>query len=156
MRKGAGTARGMVMVDNLTNLDVSGTNCQFIRAYLGPSLGWQLVPVVPELLVSTTGPFTVPNYASRILLSVAGVTPIRLPLVSAWVNAQSPIGANVAAFDRSIWIKDLVGAASPASPTVVNASGSDLIDGLSSYSIITKAALLRLYILSDLSGWYIG
>jgi hypothetical protein len=143
------------MTDNLINLDQSGTNCQFIDTWMGPSLGWQRLPVVPELIVTSAGPFVVPNYASRILLNVAGLTPITLPLVSQWVNAK-PIGTNVAAFDRSIWIKDLVGAASPASPIVVNPSGSDLIDGLGSYSIIAKHELLRLNILSDLSGWYIG
>jgi hypothetical protein len=115
------------------------------------------VPVQPELIVTVPGALVVPAFASRILLRAA-VTPITLPSVGAWVSAQGANGLvkNIAAFDRSIWVKDLGGIASVGSPIVVNAAGSDLIDGLGSYQITIPFELIRLYVLTDLSGWYRG
>jgi hypothetical protein len=86
------------------------------------------------------------------------VTPITLPSVARWVSAQGANGlvANLASFDRSIWVKDLGGNASTGSPIVINPAGSDLIDGLGSYQITTPFELIRLYVLTDLSGWYRG
>jgi hypothetical protein len=59
-------------------------------------------------------------------------------------------------FDRSLWIKDLSGTASQLAPIVIMPSGTDQIDQLSSFSIITTNDLIRLYPLTDLSGWYTG
>jgi hypothetical protein len=134
----------------------NGTLEQFVTTWLGPSLGWAKLPVMPELFVSSTAPLTIPPFTSRVILNAA-VTSILLPSVAAWVTPQPTLGQrNIACFDRSLWIKDLIGAASVGSPIVVTACGSDEIDTLSSYSIITAYDLIRLYPLSDLSGWYVG
>jgi hypothetical protein len=126
---------------------------QFIRTYLGPSLGWQHLPVMPEIDVLSTAPLVLPPFSSRIILKAA-VKSIQLPSVAAWVVA--PPQQNNTGFDRSIWIKDLIGGASVGSPIVVTSSGTDQIDTLATYSIITPYDLIRLFPLTDLSGWWVG
>jgi hypothetical protein len=134
-----------------------GCNAQWVSTWPGPSLGWSLLPVQPELIVTVPGALIVPAFASRVLLRAAA-TPITLPSVKAWVQAQGANGlvANTAAFDRSIWVKDLGGVASVGSPIVINAAGGDTIDGLGSYQITTPFELIRLYVLTTADGWYRG
>jgi hypothetical protein len=148
---------GMNMGGSIFNTDL-GTPIQFANVYLGPSLGWQFLPVTPELFVTTPGPLIVPAFASRVLLTVAGVTPITLPSVAEWMTAQGANGLvqNNAAFDRSIWIKDLAYSASSGSPIVVQGSGTDTVDGLSSFSIVTAGQLVRLCPMTSKDGWYVS
>jgi hypothetical protein len=141
--------------DNLTQLDKSGTDAQFCEVYLGPSLGFAKLPVAPQIFVTSAVPFTVPLFASRILLKAA-VPSVQLPAVAQWVSAQPPGLTNIAGMGRDIWLKDLGGNATPLTPIVIQAYGTDTIDGLASYSIITANELIRLYVLSDLSGWMVG
>jgi hypothetical protein len=144
------------MVDNLTQLDQSGTNAQFVRTYLGPTLGWVMVPVVPELIIISTAPLVLglpgsTSYASRVLLNAA-VTSVTLPSVAQWMNATLPL-ANNAGFDRSIWVKDLGGNAT-VSPITFTPFGTDTIDTLGSWQMSTAYDLVQFYPLTDLSGWY--
>jgi hypothetical protein len=139
--------------DNLQNLDISGTNCQFKDVYLGPSLGWKVVPVVPQLIITSAATFTVPAYASRVLLNAA-VKSVLLPKVSAWMLANTPQG-NIAAFDRSLWFKDLAYAAGTGGAIVFTPNGTDKIDGFSSYSLSMAGGTARFYPMTDLSGWYV-
>ncbi len=69
---------------------------------------------------------------------------------------NGPPQANISAFDRGLVIKDLGGNASQASPIVVTPNGSDTIDGLASFSIVTPYDLIRLYSLTYLTGWMVG
>lgn len=144
------------MGDNLAQLDQGGSNCQSVRTYLGPTLGWAMLPVMPELEITSAAAITVPAFASRILLKAA-VKAVQLPQVSQWMLATLPLG-NTSSFDRSLWIKDYIGDASVGAPIVITPDPTlpDTIDGLSSFSIITNYDLIRLYPLTDLTGWYVG
>ena len=144
------------MADNLLQTDQGGSNCQWTKVYLGPTLGWAMLPIVPELEITSAAALTIPAYASRVLLKAA-VKAIQLPKVSQWMLATLPL-ANTSSFDRSLWIKDYVGDASSGAPIVItpDATLPDTIDGLSSFSIITQQDLIRLYPLTDLTGWYVG
>ena len=53
----------MTTAGSLQALDL-GVNSQFVATWLGPSLGWQLLPVAPELYISTPGALIVPPFAS--------------------------------------------------------------------------------------------
>lgn len=141
------------MPDNLAQLDQSGTNCQFARVYLGPTIGWVMLPIVPELLVTSAANIVLGPYTSRVLLK-AGVKSIALPSVAAWVAAQ--FQANQSAFDRSIWIKDYAYLATGAQPIIVTPAGADTIDGFANFTIVTQGSIIRLYPLTDLTGWYVG
>ena len=146
------------MADNLLELDESGSNAQWTRVRLGPSLGWTMVPVVPELLVNSTAPLVLglpgsTAFASRVILQAA-CTSVTLPSVQQWMLATLPLGNN-AAFDRSIWIKDLGGNAG-ANPITFLPFGLDQIDGLASWQMVTAFDLAQFNPLGDLSGWYVS
>jgi hypothetical protein len=141
------------MADNLAQLDQGGSNCQWVKTWLGPTLGWAMLPVVPELIINTTAALILNNYASRVILKAA-VTSVTLPSVKQWMLATLPL-ANQAAYDRSIWVKDFSGTAT-ASPITFSPNGSDLIDGLASWTMATAYDLVQFYPLSDLSGWYVN
>jgi hypothetical protein len=139
---------------SIFNLDW-GQLAQFTRIYLGPSIGWQDAPVAAQTFVSSAAPLTVTAQMCRVILKAA-VKAVQLPSVAAWVTgnqwllSQSP-------FDRSLWVKDFIAVASVAAPIVVTPAGTDLIDGLPSFSIIAPGGTLRLYPMTDLtSGWYVG
>ena len=142
------------MSDNLGQTDQGGGNCQWVKTYLGPTLGWVMLPVMPELIINSAAALVVPAYASRVLLNAA-VKAVTLPSVAQWMLASLPL-ANIAAFDRSLWIKDYIGDASVAAPIVITPNGTDTIDGLPSFSIITNFDLIRFYPLTSLAGWYVG
>ena len=147
----------MTTAGNIFATDL-GTNTQFQSVWLGPSLGWQLLPVAPELYISIPGALIVPPFASRLLLTAAGVGPITLPSVSEWMTGQlggSTI-ANQACFDRSLWIKDLAYAASALTPIVIAAAGSDTIDGQATFQIVEAGAMIEIYPMTSLVGWYVG
>src|SRR5262245_25545791 len=99
------------MSGSLFDLDQSGNKAHFTLVALGPSLGRVAVPVAAEMIVTGgTAPVVLGAFASRVLLE-APTASVTLPLCSSWMTAQGPDGlvANVAGWDRSIWIKDLGG-----------------------------------------------
>ena len=138
-------------VGGIFNTDL-GCIEQFGRVWLGPSLGWQFVPVTPELYVTSTAPLVLGPFTPRVLLKVA-CTSITLPLCATWMTENFQ---GQTAMDRSIWVKDLGMNASPSTPITISPSGGNLIDGLASFQITTAGALIRLYPLTDLSGFYVG
>ncbi len=141
------------MTGSIFNLDQGQPN-QFLRTWLGPSLGWQDLPVAAQTFVTSAAPLTIQPQMSRVILKAA-VTAIQLPSVVAWVTANTALMAQGPSDGRSLWIKDLSGTAG-LNPITVTPYGVDLVDGLLSWSIINANELLRLYPLSDLSGWYVG
>lgn len=140
------------MSDNLAQLDQSGSNAQWNRTWLGPTIGWVMLPVTPERIITSTAALTIRPYDSKILLNAA-VTSIQLPDVVAWVT--SPFQVVQSAFERSLWIKDLAGNAR-SNNIVITPYAGQTIDLLSSYTIVSNHALIKLYPLTDLSGWYVG
>jgi hypothetical protein len=136
------------------NLDW-GQAAQFVRTWLGPSLGWQDLPVAPQLYVTSAAPLVIQPQTSRVLLKAA-VTAIQLPSVVAWVTANTALMAQGPSDGRSLWIKDLSGTAG-ANPITLTPFGVDQIDQQPSFQIITINELIRFYpIQSDLSGWFVG
>ena len=141
------------MSDNLGQLDQGGSNCQWTRAYLGPTLGWAMLPVMPELKINSAAALVISPYSSRVLLNAA-VVAVTLPDVSQWLLASLP-KANTSAFDRSLWVKDLAGNWA-ANNCVFTPFGSQTIDGGATYTGVSNHALVRFYPLTDLTGWYVG
>lgn len=137
----------------MADLDQSGFAYQRTRVYLGPSLGWVTYQVRPAQTVIAGGATSLGPGASLVLVNVAATVTIILPDVTAWLKE---VGAQPAtAFDRSIWIKDLGGNAAAFNITVAP-FGSQTIDTLSSFTMISNHAMIRLYPLNDLTGWFVG
>jgi hypothetical protein len=136
----------------MADLDQGGGFPQYSRTWLGPTVGWAMLPIAPERIITSAAALVIQPFDSRILLNAAVVL-VTLPDVISWIRA--PFQANVSAFDRSLWIKDL-GHNATANPVVVSAFGTQKIDGFSTFTIVTDGELIRLYPLSDLSGWFVG
>lgn len=139
----------------MADLDQSGGFPQYVRTYLGPTVGWVMLPVDPETFIAAGPSYTVARFDSRVMLNATGtpVTSIQLPDVVDWVRCA--FQRVQSAFDRSLWIKDYAVQAA-AHPITVTPFGAQTIDGLGSFQIINNRALLRLYPLSNLAGWYSG
>ena len=135
--------------------DQGGVNlAQQVLAACGPSLGWQRQLVAPEFRV-TTGGTKILTGAGVVLVNFNGAVTIALPSVASLFQ-QAPSLAPSPVFGQAIVVKDLGGFASAANPILIEPSGSDLVDGLASFSIITPFDLIRLFALTDLSGFYVG
>lgn len=139
---------------SLTQLD-QGNYTQFVRTWLGSTIGWVDLPVTPETFVTTGPSYTVQPFDSKVLLNSIStpVTDVALPSVATWIKSlyqqvQSP-------FDRSLWIKDYAYKAT-ANNITITPHGSETIDGLPSFQVINDGQLIRLYPLTDLSGWFVG
>ena len=127
---------------------------QQVLAACGPSLGWQRQVVSPEFFVTSGGTKTLPG-AGIVLVNFNGAVTIALPSVASLFQ-QAPTLAPSPVFGQAIWVKDLGGFASAANPIVIQPFAGNLIDGLASFSIITPFDLIRLYVLTDQSGYYSG
>jgi hypothetical protein len=52
---------------SLADLDKGGTN-QFNKTWLGPTLGWVMLPVIPQTQVTAGSTYVVVPYNSQVLL----------------------------------------------------------------------------------------
>lgn len=136
------------------DLDQSGNTAQWGRVYRGPTLGWELVQIKPSRVITAAGTYTLATGDSVVLVDVAGLVTINLPSVTSWLRESFDRPHD--AFEGAIWIKDLGGNAAAFNISVVP-SPPDTIDKLGpSFTILQNRQLLRLYPLSDLTGWFAG
>jgi hypothetical protein len=87
-------------------------------------------------------------------VNVAGSVTLVLPDVKLWVNefAYQP----ATAFERALFIKDLIGTAAANPITIQPLSGQTIDLAAGSIAITTTHGLVRLYPLDDLTGWWLG
>lgn len=135
---------------DLTQLD-KGLIFQALQVYLGPTLGWRDTVVNPAKNVS--GSYVVGPGDDIILVNSAIPCTISLPDIVAWM--KEPHYQPYNSIERCIWIKDIGGQAA-ANNITINPFGTQKIDLLTSYVIISNHANARLYPMNDLSGWYVG
>lgn len=119
------------MVSQL-DLDQGGTARQWVRKFLGSSLGWAYVPNDAVLPVTTGGTTTVSPGVSLILVDVASPVTLQLPTaIEAVVGPQTLVYG----YERvPITIVDLGGHASANNITILP-FGSEKINGNSSAAI---------------------
>ena len=135
------------------DLDKSGNTFQGMRVYLGPSLGWVQTRIQPQFTITVTGTYTLTSDVGVVLVNVNAPVTINLPDVTQWLNETAYMPST--AFERAIWVKD-IGAHAQANNITIVPFGAQLIDGLSQFTIASNRALIRLYPLADLSGWFVG
>jgi hypothetical protein len=169
------------MSNDLGQLD-KGLPYQSAKVWLGPTLGWVQEQVRPEVTY-TTSPITLGPKDSIALINVAGPATVNLPDVIAWM--KEPAYNPYASFERSLWIKDMSGAASSnpitiapvgphtasmivygnpttlmiryaPGPRTTSAISQQTIDGQTSTVLAQNFGIVRLYPRNDLVGWYIG
>lgn len=116
-----------------TDLDQGGTSRQWVRAYMGPSVGWIWVPNQNILLITAAGTYTIDRSTSMAQVNVAGAVTVTLPTLatpSGGAQAQPDLFANA-----PIVIEDIGGNAASFPITINRNNISDAILGLASISI---------------------
>lgn len=124
------------------DLDQGGTQRQYVRRWLGPSVGWLFVPESSVLNVTTTGTTTVVLGTVLVLVNVAATAAIILPSAK-----QSPAGPQALPgtfVGKPITVIDYGGNAA-ANTITISAPGAETIDGLAS---ITLTAAFGAYTLN--------
>lgn len=119
-----------------TDLDQGGTDRQWVRAYMGPSVGYIWVPNQNKLLITATGTYLIDPSTSLVQVNVAAVVTLTLPSLAAptgGAQAQPNLFAG-----NPIVIEDLGGNAAAFNITIQRNNANDSIMGLASITIGTN------------------
>lgn len=116
------------------DLDQGGTNRQWTRSYMGPSVGWVYAPLQNVLLITTAGTTVLDPSTSLVEVNVAvGAVTIKLPsAIQPAAGATAQPGLFVS---NPITIVDVGGNAGSNAITIIPVSGAETILGLASIQI---------------------
>lgn len=115
-----------------TDLDQGGTYRQFVRRFLGPSVGWVWTPEDSVLSVTTTNA-TVVWGTTVVTVDFNGVVGIQLPSSKAPSVAAGAVPGG--SLILPVTIIDIGGLASGTNIITITPFGSETIDGLASWTI---------------------
>lgn len=137
------------------DLDQGGTFRQYQRIWMGPSVGWQSMPVQAVLNVTTAGTISVLRWTNLIKIKLAsGVITLNLP--SSKATAQGPQAIPGQWVYNPVIISDLSGQAGVATTVNIIPFGSEQISGLSSLTLGTPYGTILLEPLLETGGWTLG
>lgn len=134
-----------------TDLDQGGTSRQWLRTYMGPSVGWQYVPGNNVLVITAAGTYNLDPSINVVLVNVAGAVTIVLPsavVPAAGAQAQPRLFAQ-----NPITIVDNGGNASAHPITIQRNNSNENIMGLSSIQIQINYGGFVLNPSTALKGW---
>ncbi len=135
-----------------TDLDQGGTSRQFVRQYLGPSVGWVTVPApaASVLAITAAGAYTIQSSTTLVTVNVNGVVTITLPKAhTPSAGAQAQPGLFV---QQPIVIIDTGGFAF-AHPIVISPAAGETIMGLASITLNSNYGGYTLKPSDALTGW---
>ena len=135
-----------------TDLDQGGTNRQYVKQYLGPSVGWLVTPAPAAsiLAITAAGTYTVDRSVTLITVNVAGAVTLNLPAAhTPSVGPQAQPGLFV---QNPITIVDIGGNAT-ANPITINPNGAETIMGLATISLSVNYGGYTLKPNDSLNGW---
>lgn len=134
-----------------TDLDQGGTSRQWVRTYLGPSVGWVYLPGRNPLEITTAGTYILQPDTSVVNVNIAGVVIIMLPTA---LNPAAPAGVLPALYARTaISIVDTGGHAGTNPITIMPASVAETIMGLASVQITSAFGAFILSPNVTFRGW---
>lgn len=137
------------------DLDQGGTFRQYQRIWMGPSVGWQTMPVQAVLNIAAAGTYTILRWTNLIKIkATAGVVTINLPLSQA--SAQGPQAIPGQWVYNPVIITDLGGQCGLAVTCNINRAGAELISGLTQVQLATPYATVLLEPILDTGGWTLG
>lgn len=135
-----------------TDLDQGGTFRQWVRTYMGPSVGWVSVPVDAVLDITAGGTYTIARGTSLILLNVNASVTLNLPSSKA-----SPTGSKTIPGQWVINPVTIVDRGGFANPGVVdyliNPTGTEKISGLAQVALASPYGSLILNPILGSGGW---
>lgn len=115
-----------------TDLDQGGTSRQWIRSYLGPSVGWINEPLQNVLVITAAGSYVLDPSTNLVEVNVAGAVTITLPSAA---NPAAGVQAQPGLFAKNpITIVDVGGFAN-GNPITIAAKAGETVMGLASIQI---------------------
>ncbi len=133
------------------DLDQGGTFRGWVKQHLGPSIGWVWVPADNILPITIAGAYLINASTSLVTVNVAGAVTVTLPSA---INPSAGAGALPGRFvNNPITIVDIGNNALAHPITILPASGSENILGLTSIQIAVNYGGFTLQPISSLSGW---
>lgn len=137
------------------DLDQGGTFRQYQRIWMGPSVGWQLMPVQAILSLTAAGTYSILRWTNLIKQkATSGTVNINLP--SSKATAQGPQAIPGQWVYNPVIIIDQSGQAGAATTVNINPFGSELISGLAQVQLATPYGTIILEPILDTGGWTLG
>ena len=133
------------------DLDQGGTSRQWVRTYLGPSVGWVYLPGRNPFEITAAGTYTITPDTSVVNVNANGAVIIILPSA---LNPNAPAGALPGLYGRTaISIVDVGGFATAQPITIKPASVAETIMGLAQVQITSAFGAFILSQNVTLKGW---
>ena len=133
------------------DLDQGGTYRQFVRRFLGPSVGWVWTPEEAVLPVTSGGTKTVIPGTTVVIVAFNGAVTIQLP--SALASQTAPAGALPGTFLALPVIVVDIGGFAAANPITILPFGTERIMGLASIQITAAYGSFTLIPNNASGGW---
>ena len=133
-----------------TDLDQGGTFRQWVRMYMGPSVGFIPVPIDAVLPITAAGTYAIARGTSLITINVNGNVTIDLPS-----SLASPVGAGALPGQwviNPVTIVDIGGFASSNTYQIVP-FGTETISGLASVQLASDRGSIILNPILATGGW---
>lgn len=137
------------------DLDQGGTFRQYQRIFMGPSVGWQTMPVQAIITQSIAGTLTLLRWTNLVKLRVAtGV--LNINLASSKASAQGPQAIPGQWVYNPVVIIDQSGQAGLATTVNLNPFGAELISGLTQVQLAAPYGTIILEPELVTGGWNLG
>ena len=137
-----------------TDLDQGGTARQWVRTYMGPSVGWQYLPGLNPLpTIIAAGTYVLSPDTTFVQVNCAGAVIIKLP--SAVEPLVPAINQGQLFAKKPITIVDIGGNGNAHPITIQPANGSENIVGLASIQVTTNYGGFTLSPSNAQKGWTI-
>lgn len=131
-----------------TDLDQGGTFREWIRTYMGPSVGWVQAPARSVLVIATAGTFSLQLSTTLVVINTTSAVTIVMPSAK---DASVPAGAQPGLYVKSIInIVDISGA---PNVTIEPISNAETIMGLASISLKSDYGSFSLRPDNAFAGW---
>jgi len=136
-----------------TDLDQGGTFRQWVRMWMGPSVGFVNVPIDAVLNITAAGVYTIARGTSLILVSANGNVTINLP--SSQASPQGPQAIPGQWVINPVTIVDIGGFAGSNTYNIVP-FGAETISGLASVQLASARGTIILIPILTTGGWNLG
>jgi hypothetical protein len=135
-----------------TDYDQGGSSRQLVRTYMGPTVGWVMLPGhVPLNNIVAPGTYSLQPNVNLVTVSVAGAVTIILPTA---INPASPAVNQSALWAKApVTIVDVGGFAGANPITIKPISGAETIMSLTQIQITSNFGAFTLAPSNSLAGW---
>lgn len=135
------------------DLDQGGTFRQWVRQYMGPSVGWVSIPVDAVLNITTAGGTILQRGTSLVMINVNADVNISLP--SSRATPQGPQAIPGQWVINPVTVVDIGGFASTRTYNIIAAVG-ETISGLAQVQLASSRGTVILIPILTTGGWNLG